>query len=87
MPRLDFWPSRDAINKVTFHVRHEHRHADAREALSERLQRDGLAGAGGARDQAVAIGERGKKLEVRGFRFCDEQRFGHDWPWLRQTAE
>ena len=33
------------------------------EALRERLQGEGLAGAGGAGDQAVAIGERGEERE------------------------
>src|SRR5690606_8119518 len=40
---------------VALHVGHEHRHADAREALGQRHQRDRLAGAGGAGDEAVAV--------------------------------
>ena len=50
--------------EVAFHVGHEHRHADRGEALRQRLQRDGLAGAGGAGDQAVAVGERRQEREL-----------------------
>jgi hypothetical protein len=42
---------------VALDVGHEHRHADAREAFRDGHQRDRLAGAGRARDQAVAIAE------------------------------
>ena len=47
--------------KVALHIGHEHRHADRGQALRERLQRDGLAGAGGAGDQAVAVRECGQQ--------------------------
>jgi hypothetical protein len=47
--------------QVTFDVGHEHRHAQPREALGQRLQRDGLAGAGGAGDQAVAVAHFGQQ--------------------------
>ena len=42
-------------SEIAFDVGHEHRHADRREALRERLQRHALAGAGGAGDETVAI--------------------------------
>ena len=49
--------------KVALHVGEEHRDASSREALSQDLQRDGLAGAGGAGDQAVPVREpQGKAL-------------------------
>ncbi len=41
--------------QVAFDVGHEDRHAGRREAFGDGLQAHGLAGAGGARDQAVAI--------------------------------
>ena len=44
--------------EVALDVGHEHRHADRRKALGHHLQRDRLAGAGGAGDEAVAVGER-----------------------------
>src|SRR3546814_6933822 len=43
--------------QVAFHVRQEDRHAGLREALRHDLQGHRLAGAGGAGDEAVAIGE------------------------------
>jgi hypothetical protein len=46
---------RDA-GQVALDVGHEHRHADAAERLRQRLQGDGLAGTGGAGDEAVAVG-------------------------------
>ena len=46
--------------QVTLDVGHEHRHADAREALRHGLQGDGFARACGAGDQAVAVGELGQ---------------------------
>ena len=63
--------------EVALDVRHEHRHADAREALRELLQRHGLAGAGRAGDAAVAIGERGKQREIGVAGLGDDQGFGH----------
>ncbi len=42
--------------QVALHVGQEHRHAGAGEILGDALQGDGLAGAGGARDQPVAVG-------------------------------
>ena len=46
---------RDA-GEIAFDVGGEHRHAGAREAFGQDLQRDGLSGAGGARDKAVPVG-------------------------------
>ena len=43
--------------QIALDVGHEHRHAVRREALGQHLERDRLAGAGGAGDQAVAVGE------------------------------
>ena len=40
---------------VALDVGHEHRHADPRESFGEDQQRDGLAGAGGTRDETVAV--------------------------------
>ena len=51
--------------QVALDVGHEHRHADAPKPLGDHLQRDGLAGAGGAGDQPVAVGERGQQRELR----------------------
>ena len=46
--------------QVAFDVGHEHRHADAREALRHGLQGDGFARTGGTGDQAVAVGQLGQ---------------------------
>ena len=43
--------------EIAFDVGHEHRHAVLREALGQHLERDRLAGAGRAGDQAVAVGQ------------------------------
>ncbi len=55
----------------------EYRHARVREPLGQHLQRDGLAGAGGARDEAVAVGEPGKEraldIEVVGVAYDGQQ--------------
>jgi hypothetical protein len=51
--------------QVALDVGHEHRHADLREVLGQGLQGDGLAGAGGAGDQAVAVGQGGQQVAVR----------------------
>src|SRR5262245_63265098 len=40
---------------VTLHVGHEHRHAKARETFGHHHERHGLARAGGARDEPVAV--------------------------------
>jgi hypothetical protein len=48
--------------EVALHVRHEHRHANAREVLGQGLQGHGLAGAGGPGDQPVAVGQAGQQV-------------------------
>ncbi|WDT81346.1 MAG: hypothetical protein MPW14_06265 [Candidatus Manganitrophus sp.] len=62
--------------QVALHVGHEHRHADPAEALRQRLQGDRLAGAGGAGDQAVAVGHLRQQGEVV-FSFGDQHRLRH----------
>ena len=47
--------------QVSLDVGHEDRHADLREAFGQFLQRDGLAGTGGAGDQAMPIGQSGQQ--------------------------
>src|SRR5262249_18215673 len=54
------WPALAPLGngrKVTLNFGAEHRHALVRKALSEALQRHGLAGSGGAGDETVAVGE------------------------------
>ena len=54
---LEFVAARHAdAGKIALHVGHEHRHARRGELLGDGLQRHGLAGAGRAGDQAVAVG-------------------------------
>ncbi|MDF3011665.1 MAG: hypothetical protein K0S03_2461 [Burkholderiales bacterium] len=63
--------------EVAFHVCHEDRNADARELFGQALQGHRLAGAGGAGDETVAVGERGKQVQ-RGASFLGyEKRRGH----------
>ncbi len=50
--------------QIALDVGSENRHAGARKTLRQNLQRDGLAGAGRARDQAVPVGKR----EAQGLR-------------------
>ncbi len=63
--------------EVALDVGHEDRHADLREILGQGLQGHGLAGAGGAGDEAVPVGHAGQQiafdLRVPG----EQQRFGH----------
>ena len=54
--------------EIAFDVGHEHRHADSRELLRERLQRDRLARARRARDETVAIRERRQQRHLVSFR-------------------
>jgi len=49
--------------EVALDVGHEDRHADARESLGEQLERDRLACAGRAGDEAVAVRETGRQGE------------------------
>ena len=46
-------------------LRKKHGHAHIAEGLCHDLQRNGLAGAGGAGDQAVAIGHGGLQIDGR----------------------
>ena len=46
--------------QIALDVGHEHRHTNAGKTFGEDLQRDRLAGAGGAGNQTVAIGQRGQ---------------------------
>ena len=62
--------------EITLHVRGEHRHAQAAEALGEHLQGDGLAGAGRTRHQAVAVGVLGQQ-QGSGFAAADQEVVGH----------
>ena len=55
---------RDA-GEVALDVGGEDRHADAAERLGEHLQRHGLAGAGGAGDEAVPVGHLRQQGDVR----------------------
>ena len=63
--------------EVAFDVGHEHRYADIRKTFRQHLQRHRFAGAGGARDQAVAVGQRRQQTDFN-FRLGDDQCFGHD---------
>jgi len=45
--------------------------------LGQGLQGDGLAGSGGAGDEAVAVGHLRQQVEIGGGVACDQQRFGH----------
>ena len=46
--------------------------------LGQRLQRDRLAGAGGAGDQPVAVGQGGQQVAFDVAVLGDEDRFGHE---------
>ena len=62
--------------EVAFHIRHENRHAQFAETLRQRLQRDGLAGAGRSRDEPVAIRHGRQQMDFVGA-LGDEDRVGH----------
>jgi len=63
--------------EVALHVGHEHRHADAREILGQRLQRHRLAGAGGAGDQPVPVGQAREQVAFGGVVLGYQEWFGH----------
>ncbi|MNZ87072.1 hypothetical protein D3C78_1059210 [compost metagenome] len=71
--------------QVTLDVGGEHRHAGIAERLGEALQGDGLAGAGGAGDQAVAVGQAQQAGDRLARRIGAKQEltgFGHGaFPW------
>ena len=73
----DIAPAFASPREVPLHVGHENRHADAREALGEQLQRDRLAGAGRAGDAAVPVGEGGEEGDVGLAVAGDDERVGH----------
>ena len=76
--------------EVALDVGHEHRHADARELLRDGLQRDRLAGAGGAGDEAVSIGERREQGALDGVVAGNQKRVGHGHSGvvsMRQSSE
>ena len=63
--------------QVAFDIGHEDRHADAGKALSQGLQGDGFARAGGTGDEAMAVGFV-RKQETLGFAALGNQdRFRH----------
>ena len=68
---------RDA-GQVALHVGHEHRHADAAEVLGQRLQGDRLAGAGGAGDQPVAVGQFGQQVALDVAMLGNQDGLGHE---------
>ncbi len=62
--------------QVALDVGQEHRHADAREALGDHLQRDRLAGSGRTGHQAVSVAEsRQQVLEI--LPLAEQDRVGH----------
>ena len=60
----DIAPAAARPDEIAFDVGEKHRHAEAREIVGEHLQRDGLAGAGRAGDQAVTVGQRRTEQHV-----------------------
>src|SRR5258705_451547 len=69
-PNRAWPPSRSRVSKprwmaardVALHVGHEHRYTQTREALGRDHERHGLAGAGGAGDEAVAVAVLGQQI-------------------------
>jgi hypothetical protein len=64
-------------DKSPFYVGHEAGHADVGEAFRQALQGDGLAGAGGPRDEAVAVGHGRQQEEFGGIVLGGEQGDSH----------
>jgi len=64
--------------EIAFDVGHEDGHADAGEAFGHGLERDCFARAGGAGDEAVAVGHVGEEFDAgAGIREGDEEGVGH----------
>ena len=63
--------------EVALHVGQKAGHADVGKVLGQGLQGDGLAGAGGAGDESVAVGHLRQDVEWGGVVLGDEQRVGH----------
>ena len=68
---------RAGAGEVALDVGHEDRHAGERQALGHRLQGHRLAGAGGAGDQAVAVGHLRQQGRVAVFGLGEIEGFGH----------
>jgi hypothetical protein len=66
--------------EIALHVGEEDRHADRGQLLGQHLQRHGLAGAGGAGDQAVSISHLRQQVEVA-LALGDEQWLSHSLPF------
>src|SRR5689334_18361812 len=77
--------SRRDPRKVPLNVGHEHGNTDARKLLRHRLQRHGLARTSRARDESVAVAERGQQSEIGVARFRDQQWVGHMVTLLRES--
>ena len=63
--------------KVALHVCREDRHARIAEALGQDLQRHRLAGAGGAGDEAVAVGHGEEQVLALGALADENRGVGH----------
>ncbi len=63
--------------QVPFDVGHEDRDADGGQALGHDLEGDGLAGSGGAGDEAVPVAERGEHEAFDVAVLGDQHRLGH----------
>ena len=75
-PLVDFGVRRARLaeaGKVTLDVGEEHRHTARREGFGQALQGHGLAGAGGAGNQAVPVGVAGQQAD-RGLAVAAEQQ-------------
>ena len=56
-----FFAGHADAGKITLHIGRKHRHPDTAERFSHHLQRDGLAGTGGAGNQPMTVSHRGQK--------------------------
>src|SRR5262249_45579930 len=79
--RLFFLAGLTDAGEIALDVGHEGGDAEPTEAFRQALQRDGLAGAGGASDEAVPVGKR--RQQVQGlFALRDVDRLQH---WIRSV--